>query len=69
MTSKLVALRRERVLIVSVEVRDLGPDAGWRYEAELTDFPALREVGRTPWEAINRLVGSHRALLERRWSP
>jgi|tagenome__1003787_1003787.scaffolds.fasta_scaffold19327350_1 hypothetical protein len=48
MTSKFVALRRERVLSVSMEVRDLGPEAVLRYEAELTDFPALREVGRSP---------------------
>jgi hypothetical protein len=68
MTSRLVALRRERVLSVTVEVRDLGPETAFRYEAELEDFPVLREVGRTPWEAINRLVGSHRGLLERRWS-
>jgi hypothetical protein len=68
MTWKLVALRREPVLSVSLEVPDLGPEAACRYEAELTDFPALREAGRTPWEAINRLLASHRGLLERRWS-
>ena len=38
------------------------------YEAGREDFPLLRETGRTAWEAINRLVGAHRALLERRWS-
>ena len=38
------------------------------YEARLADYPVLVETGRTPWEAVNRLVGAHRALLERRWS-
>jgi hypothetical protein len=69
MTSRSVGLRREPVLSVSVEVRDLGPEAASRYEAELTDFPALRELGRTPQEAINRLVAAHRGLLERRRTP
>ena len=36
-------------------------------EVELESYPALRESGRTTWEALNRLVGGHRALLERRW--
>ncbi|MBE2317827.1 hypothetical protein DVA67_017730 [Solirubrobacter sp. CPCC 204708] len=39
-----------------------------RFEAEVEGYPLLRESGRTPWEAVNRLVGAHRALLERRWS-
>jgi hypothetical protein len=39
-------------------------DAG--FEASLADYP-LVESGRTAWEAVNRLVGGHRALLERRW--
>lgn len=39
-----------------------------RFEAELEDYPLLRESGRSAWEAVNRLVGAHRALLERRWS-
>ncbi len=39
-----------------------------RFEAEVEGYPLVRETGRTAWEAINRLVGAHRALLERRWS-
>jgi hypothetical protein len=57
-----------RLLSVSVVVRDRGADCGAdRFEATLEDFPVLRDVGRTPWEAVNRLVGGHRAMLERRW--
>jgi hypothetical protein len=43
-------------------------DRGQRFEAELADYPALREAGATPWEAVHRVVAGHRALLERRWS-
>jgi hypothetical protein len=52
------------VLSVSLEVRF----NGGRYEARLADYPVLVETGRTPWEAVNRLVGAHRGLLERRWA-
>jgi hypothetical protein len=66
-------------LRVSVVVRDRGPEPDWhrdrrlygawlRFEAEFEDYSALRELGSSPWEAVNRLVGAHRALLERRWS-
>lgn len=50
---------------VAIRVRDLGDG---RYEAELVDYPVLRELGATPWEAVRRLVAGHRRLLERRWS-
>jgi hypothetical protein len=43
-------------------------NAGDQFEAELVDYPALREVGATPWVAVHRLVAGHRELLERRWS-
>jgi hypothetical protein len=57
------------VLNVSLVVRDRGAEFGGdRFEAALADYPLVRELGRTPWEAVNRLVGAHRALLERRWS-
>ena len=53
-------------LLITIRVRELGP-ADRRFEAALADYP-LVESGRTPWEAVNRLVGAHRALLERRWA-
>ena len=57
------------VLRVAVVVRDRGVEFGAeRFEASLADYGLLRELGRTPWEAVNRLIGAHRALLERRWS-
>ena len=57
------------MLNVSVVVVDRGADLGAdRFEAALEDYPVLRELGSTPWAAVNRLVGAHRALLERRWS-
>jgi len=57
------------VLNVSLVVRDRGVEFGPdRFEAALEDYPLLRELGRTPWEAVNRLVGAHRPLLERRWT-
>jgi hypothetical protein len=57
------------VLSVSIAVRDRGVEFGTdRFEAALADYPVLRELGPTPWAAVNRLVGAHRALLERRWS-
>jgi hypothetical protein len=58
------------VLSVSVVVVDRGVDFGAeRFEAALEDYPVLRELGPTPWAAVNRLVGAHRSLLERRWMP
>jgi hypothetical protein len=54
-------------LAVVIRVRECGL-ADERFEAALGDYPVLVESGRTPWEAINRLVGGHRALLERRWA-
>ena len=56
-------VKPSRELRVGLIVRDVGDG----FEAELEDFPLLRETGRTAWEAVNRLVGAHRALLERRW--
>jgi hypothetical protein len=53
-------------LLITIRVRERGP-ADKRFEAALADYP-LVESGRTPWEAVNRLVGAHRGLLERRWS-
>ena len=53
-------------LLITIRVRELGP-ADRRFEAALADYP-LVESGRTPWEAVNRLVAGHRALLERRWT-
>ena len=58
------ALRRRAKSVSELVVRDVGEG----FEAELEDYPVLRESGRTAWEAVNRLVGAHRALLERRWS-
>ena len=63
---------------VVIRLRDRGPEPGWhmdrklfgpwrRYEAELTGFAAVRELGTSPWEAARRLLADHRALLERRW--
>jgi hypothetical protein len=68
MTGELFAAKYVLALSVSIEVRDRGPAFEDRYAAALADFPALREVGRSPWEAVHRLVREHRALLERRWS-
>jgi hypothetical protein len=68
MTGELFAAKYALAASVSVEVRDRGPAFEDRFVAELADFPALREVGRSPWEAVHRLVGEHRSLLERRWS-
>ncbi len=64
---------------IGIVVYDRGPEPEWHkdrrffgpwwpYEAELPDYPAVRELGMTPWEAVHRLVASHRAVLERRWS-
>ena len=39
------------------------------FDVELESYPVLRESGQTTWEALNRLVGGHRALLERKWAP
>ena len=70
----------DRVLVVEIGivVHDRGPEPEWhkdrelygpwlRYEAELVDYPVLRELGTTPWEAAWRLLANHRGLLERRW--
>jgi len=71
----------ERVPVGSVTfvVYDRGPAPAWhverercgpwlRYEAQLPEFAVVREFGRSPWEAVCRLVCRHRGLLERRWS-
>jgi hypothetical protein len=36
-------------------------------QASLVGYP-LCETGASVWEAVNRLVGAHRGLLQRRWS-
>jgi hypothetical protein len=67
-TGRLFAPESSRQLTVSVVVDDRGAElVADRFEASLADYPLVRELGRTPWEAVNRLVGGHRALLERRW--
>jgi hypothetical protein len=64
---------------LTVRVFDRGPEPAWhedgrrfgswrRFEAELEGYAAVRELGRSPWEAVHRLVSMHRGLLERRWS-
>lgn len=71
----------DRVVVaeIGIVVYDRGPEPAWhedrklfgpwsQYEAELVDYPVLRELGTTPWEAAKRLLGQHRGLLERRWS-
>jgi hypothetical protein len=76
-----VASGAERALVATVTlvVYDRGPEPAWhtdralygpwcRYEAELADYAAVRELGSSPWEAVHRLVANHRGLLERRWS-
>jgi hypothetical protein len=77
----VVVVIADRVLAGEVTVRlfDRGAEPAWRegggpyrqwerYEAELEGYPAVRELGVTPWEAVHRLVSMHRGLLERRWS-
>ena len=67
-SGRLFAAESSRQLTVSVVINDRGAEfAADRFEASLADYPLVRELGRTPWEAVNRLVGGHRALLERRW--
>jgi hypothetical protein len=58
------------VTILAVAVYDRGPsaDRGERYEAQLAGYAVVQARGGSPWEAVRRLVGSHRALLERHWS-
>src|SRR3954449_1002432 len=56
MTLEPLPAPREPVLRVSVEVRDRGSSPETRFEAELAGFAVLREAGRTPWEAISRLI-------------
>ena len=69
MSGRLFAAESSQRLRVSIVVLDRGVALGAdRFEAGLEDYPLLREFGRSPWEAVNRLVGAHRALLERRWS-
>ena len=69
---------RAPVVTVTVVVYDRGPEPAWhedrelygpwlRYEAEPADYPAVRELGSSPWEAVHRLVSNHRGLLELRW--
>jgi hypothetical protein len=60
---------------VVIRIRDLGPLPGPaelgaedRFEAELPDYPVACGYGASPWAAVHRLVGVHRAVLERRWS-
>jgi hypothetical protein len=64
---------------LTVRVFDRGPEPAWhgdgrrfgpwrRYEAELEGYAPVRELGRSPWEAVHRLVSCHRPLLERCWS-
>jgi hypothetical protein len=64
---------------IAIVVYDGGPEPDWhkdgklhgpwwRYQAELADYPVVRELGTTPYEAARRLVANHRGLLERRWS-
>lgn len=54
---------------VAIVVCDRGAEHGAeRFEASLEDYALVRGSGRSAWEAVNRLVGAHRALLERRWS-
>src|SRR4051794_41805725 len=55
--------RRSSCRVIRVRVRE-GPQD--RFEAVFADYPVLVERRRTPWEAVNRLVAGHRALLERR---
>jgi hypothetical protein len=73
------ATERVPVATVTLVVYDRGPEPAWhrdrsaygpwlRFEAEPADYVALREPGDSPWEAVHRLVSSHRGLLERRWS-
>jgi hypothetical protein len=70
MSGRMFAAESACELSVSVVVRDRGADLeADRFEAVFEDYAVLRELGRTPWEAVHRLVGSHRALLERRWAP
>jgi hypothetical protein len=60
----------EPMAMFAVAVYDRGASvtAGERFEAELSDYPLVREAGGSPWEAVCRLVLEHPALLERRWS-
>jgi hypothetical protein len=64
---------------VVILLRDRGTEPAWhkdrrlygpwlRYEAEPADYPAVSELGGSPWEAVHRLVSNHRGLLERTWS-
>ena len=68
MTGRPFSASPPRVVTVSIVVTDRGPVLGAdRFEAALQDYP-LAESGASVWAAVNRLVGAHRALLERRWS-
>jgi hypothetical protein len=68
-SGRLFAAESSKRLSVSIVVLDRGVAFGAdRFQAGLEDYPLLREFGRSPWEAVNRLVGAHRGLLERRWT-
>jgi hypothetical protein len=68
MTGRLFSVPSRQAVTVSIAIRDRGPEFGAdRFEAVLQDYP-LTEKGPSTWAAVNRLVGSHRTLLERRWS-
>ena len=58
------------VTIAAIAVFDRGllADRGERFEAQLAGYAVVQARGGSAWEAVRRLVGSHRALLERRWS-
>lgn len=71
----------DRVIVaeIGIVVLDCGPEPEWhrdrklygpwwRDQAQLTGYPALRELGMTPYEATRRLAANHRGLLGRRWS-
>jgi hypothetical protein len=61
---------------VTLVIVDHGPEPAWhrdggvwlRFDAQLPDYPLVRGLGASPWEAVHRLVSNHRGLLERRWS-
>jgi hypothetical protein len=54
-------------LLIVIRLRECG-SADEGFEAGLADYAVLVESGRTPWEAVHRLVAGHRALLELRWT-
>ena len=56
------------IVAVAVYDRGLSPERCERYEAQLAGYSVVQARGVSPWHAVRRLVGEHRALLERRWS-